>query len=631
VEQEIEHDPAEVRRLLEFIHRSRGFDFSGYKSASLQRRLSKRMREVQIDTPLDYQDYLETHPDEFAALFDTILINVTSFFRDRPAWTFLAEEVIPQLLRGGSDAIRVWCAGCATGEEAYTIAILLAEALGEEQFRERVKIYATDVDENALDHARHATYSKQVVKGVPQEYLERYFVAGPQDYSFQPDLRRAVIFGRNDLTQDAPISRVDLLLCRNTLMYFTPETQSHVLQRFNFALSERGFLFLGRSEMLTTHGGLFTPYNLRWRVFQKVPRVQTRERLAFGGGGVNPTLLGEPGRYLELRGGAFALGPNGQIMVSRDGFVVDVNQRARELFGCTLADIGRPFQDLAISYRPVDLRSAIERAYETGEPITLGRVPWSIEGRSDGGGEERVLEIEVRSVPGPDGVPLGASISFMDITALSRLADEHDERKRELEKAHEELQSTVEELETTNEELQSTNEELETTNEELQSTNEELETTNEELRSTNEELETLNRQQLERTNELDRVNLFLEGILTNLGVGVVVLDTANNVEVWNGDSAELWGLRAEEVEGKPFAGLDIGLPVKEVEGALELAMSTEARASSLELDAVNRRGRRFRCRVRVLPLTTPGGEVAGVLLLMADGTNPEVATLVPGG
>jgi two-component system, chemotaxis family, CheB/CheR fusion protein len=623
VEQEIVHDPEEVRRLLEFIHRSRGFDFSGYKPASLQRRLSKRMREVEIDTPSDYQDYLETHPDEFADLFDTILINVTSFFRDRPAWTYLADEVLPQLLRNDSEPIRVWCAGCATGEEAYTIAILLAEALGEERFRERVKIYATDVDENALDHARHATYSKQVVKGVPQEYLERYFVAGPQDYSFQPDLRRSVIFGRNDLVQDAPISRVDLLLCRNTLMYFTPETQSHVLQRFNFALSERGFLFLGRSEMLTTHGGLFTPYNLRWRVFQKVPRVQTRERLAFGGGGVNPTLLGEPGRYLELRGGAFALGPHAQIMVSRDGFVVDVNQRARELFGCTLADIGRPFQDLAISYRPVDLRSALERAYDTGETITLGRVPWSVEGS-----EERVLEVEVRAVPGPDGVPLGASISFTDITALSRLADEHDERKRELEKAHEELQSTVEELETTNEELQSTNEELETTNEELQSTNEELETTNEELRSTNEELETLNRQQQQRSEELDRVNLFLEGILSNLGVGVVVLDLAHNVEVWNGDSAELWGLRAEEVEGKPFAKLDIGLPVAEVDEALKEALGTEARASSLELDAVNRRGRSFKCKVRVLPLTSPGGEVAGVLLLMADGARPEIPTLL---
>jgi two-component system, chemotaxis family, CheB/CheR fusion protein len=616
-------DPEELGKLLEFIHRSRGFDFSGYKRASLQRRLSKRMREVGVATPADYQDYLEVNPHEFAELFDTILINVTSFFRDPAAWAYLAEEAIPPLLASGTDPIRVWCAGCATGEEAYTVAIVLAEALGENQFKERVKIYATDADEGALQHARQATYSPQALKGVPQELLTRYFEEGPQDYSFLPDLRRSVIFGRNDLVQDPTISHVDLLVCRNVLMYFTPDTQSHILQRFGFSLSERGLLFLGRSEMLSAHRDLFAPYNLKWRIFQKVSRTQARERLAFGGSAVNPTLGGDPGRYLELRQGAFALSPHAQIVVSREGFVVDVNQRLRELFGCTLADIGCPFQDLALSYRPVDLRTALERAYDTGETITLGRVPWSVEG-----GEERVLEIEVRAVPGPDGVPLGACISFIDITVLSRLVDEHDERERELEKAHEELQSTVEELETTNEELQSSNEEMETTNEELQFSNEELETSNEELRSSNEELETLNRRQLERSQELDRANLFLEGILANLGVGVVVLDASHHVEIWNGQSTELWGLRAEEVEGKTFSALDIGLPVDKVEGALRLALGSEARASSLELDAVNRRGRGFKCSVRVLPLPTPEGEVAGVLLLMADRSIAEVSSFL---
>jgi two-component system CheB/CheR fusion protein len=610
VQRKVESDPEDLRRLLEFIHRSRGFDFSGYKRTSLQRRLTKRMQEVGIEAFADYQDYLEVNPQEFALLFDTILINVTSFFRDRGAWSFLADEVIPQLVENGSEPIRVWCAGCATGEEAYTAAIVLAEAMGEDQFRERAKIYATDADESALNHARHATYSSHAVKGLPPDLLERYFVEGAQNYSFQPELRRSVIFGRNDLVQDAPISRVDLLLCRNVLMYFTPDTQWRILSRFNFALTDRGFLFMGRSEMLTTHGGLFTPHNLKWRIFQKVPRVPVRERLVLGGAGVSPILLGEPEHYLELRGGAFALAPHAQIMVSQDGFVVDVNQRARELFGCTLADIGRPFHDLAISYRPADLRSAIEQAYETGETVTLGRVPWRVSET-----DERVLDVEVRVVPGPDGDPLGVTLSFMDITTLARLAEEHEERKRELETAHEELQSTVEELETTNEELQSTNEELETTNEEL--------------RSTNEELEVTNRQHLERASELDRVNLFLEGILTSLGVGVMVLDRARRVEVWNGDSTELWGLRAEEVEGRTLAELDIGLPVKQLEGSLADALGQAASSTSLELDAINRRGKSFKCRVRVMPLATPEGEVTGVLLLMADRKHPEVPMLLP--
>jgi two-component system CheB/CheR fusion protein len=619
-----QHDDAGgLQALLEFIHQARGFDFSGYKKTSLERRLRKRMSDVGIDDYPAYQDYLEANPHEFAELFNTILINVTSFFRDRQAWTYLGEEVLPELLAKDSGLIRVWCAGCATGEEAYTIAMAMAEAMGEVAFRERVKIYATDVDENALNHARHAVYTRDAVKGVPAELLEKYFDATAQGYAFRPDLRRSVIFGRNEMIQDAPISRVDLLVSRNVLMYFTSEAQSRILERFNFALTERGFLFLGKSEMLITHTDLFKPHNLKWRVFKKVPRGQLRDRLSFVGGGLEIGPQGEAERYAELRGGAFALALTPQILVSQSGFVVDINQRAREMFGCAQTDVGRPFQDLSISYRPVDLRSAIEQAYETGETVTIPRAAWTL------GAEERLLEIEARVVPGPNGAPLGVAISFHDITALARLADEHEERKRELETAYEELQSTVEELETTNEELQSTNEELETTNEELQSTNEELETMNEELQSTNDELETMNNEQHERASELDRVNLFLEGILTSLGVGVVVLDRAGKIQVWNGESTELWGLRPEEVQSRGLEELDIGLPIGEIQEILDGASGPSAQAGNRYVEAVNRRGRKFTCMVRALPLFSSAREVTGVLLLMGEREDVDGAHLSP--
>jgi two-component system, chemotaxis family, CheB/CheR fusion protein len=625
----------ELRGLLEFIHHARGFDFSGYKKTTLERRLRRRMDEVGVESYSAYLDYLEANPHEFADLFNTILINVTGFFRDRAAWTYVADEVLPALAQADSQVIRAWCAGCATGEEAYTMAIVLAEVFGESAFRERVKIYATDVDENALNHARHATYSREAVKGVPADLLERYFESTDHGYAFRPELRRSVIFGRNDLVQDAPISRVDLLVSRNVLMYFTAEAQARILERFNFALTERGFLFLGKSEMLTTHSDLFTAHNLKWRVFKRVPRNQLRERLALVGGDIPAGLRGEAERYGELRGGAFALSPTAQILVGRSGFVVDVNERAKELFGCTASDIGRPFQDLAISYRAVDLRSAIEQAYESPGTIKIRRVEWRPSDK-----ERHVLDVEIRTVPGANGQQLGVTIFFHDVTALSALTDEHEDRKRELEAAYEELQSTVEELETTNEELQSTNEELETTNEELQSTNEELETTNEELQSTNEELETMNEElqstndeletmntvQHERSDELDRVNLFLEGILTSLGVGIVVLDSSRRVQVWNGDSTDLWGLRVEEVEGKPFDSLDIGLPVNEIGDMLDDALRS-SRAGTRELDAVNRRGRPFVCSLRTLPLMTAQREVTGVLLLMADRDHEDAASL----
>ena len=251
--------------LLAYLKEARGFDFTGYKRSSLVRRVGRRIAQLKIHDHGEYLDYLQVHPDEFTALFNTILINVTAFFRDPEAWEYLRTEVLEPLVAGKAPGtpIRVWSAGCASGEEAYTLAILLAEILGTEQFRERVKIYATDVDEEQLAEARHASYGERDVSGVPAELLERYFEQNGSRYVFRKDLRRSVIFGRNDLVQDAPISRIDLLTCRNTLMYFNAETQARILSRFHFALVDGGTLFLGKAEMLLSHGSLFLPTDLQ--------------------------------------------------------------------------------------------------------------------------------------------------------------------------------------------------------------------------------------------------------------------------------------------------------------------------------------------------------------------------------
>src|SRR5262245_6661110 len=232
------------------------------------RRVEKRMHAVQVADFEGYGDYLEVHPEEFALLFDTILINVTSFFRDWPSWDFLRAEILPRVLDNKSpdEPVRVWSAGCASGEEAYTLAMLFAEALGAEAFQRRVKIYASDVDEHALGQARAASYTAAQLEPVPAELRERYFTVNGDRFVFRADLRRTVIFGRHDLVQDAPISRLDLLVCRNTLMYLNAETQTKILARFHFALNDTGVLFLGKAEMLLTHGNLFVPLELRHRV-----------------------------------------------------------------------------------------------------------------------------------------------------------------------------------------------------------------------------------------------------------------------------------------------------------------------------------------------------------------------------
>ena len=250
---EVESAEAEsVEALLQHLKTSRGFDFTAYKRASLVRRIQRRQQAVGEATFAGYQTYLEAHPDEFGLLFNTILINVTSFFRDPDAWNFLASEIVPRIISAArpDGAIRVWTPGCASGEEAFTLAMILAEQLGLEHVRRRVKIYASDLDDDALLQARHATFSVQQLEGVPAPYLTRYFERVEDRFTFHKEMRRTIIFGRHDLVQDAPISRVHLITCRNAIMYFTRETQSRILSRFHFALRPGGFLMMGRAELL---------------------------------------------------------------------------------------------------------------------------------------------------------------------------------------------------------------------------------------------------------------------------------------------------------------------------------------------------------------------------------------------
>jgi two-component system CheB/CheR fusion protein len=594
--------------LLGFIKSARGFDFTGYKRSSLERRIGKRMSDVGVERHVDYIDYLELHPEEFAHLFNTIIINVTGFYRDPPTWDYVAQEVIPQLIeRRPPDApIRVWCAGVASGEEAYTVAMVLVGALGEPAFRDRVKIYATDADEEALDQARAAAYTPKAVEGLSREALETFFERTDQRYVFRKDLRRSVIFGRNDLVQDAPISRIDLLVCRNTLMYFNAETQERILRRFHFALDPEGVLLLGKSEMLLSHGDLFAPVDLKRRVFRKVGRPTLRDRVQLMAHDMNQLASdGQPG----FSSTAFDLSPGAQIVVGRDGSLMLANASARRLFGLGGNDLGRSLSDLEISYRPVELAPHLKRVFTEERGAELQAVQWRSPTAQD-------RHLDVRIVPlANDGTIAGAIVAYTDVSDEHLLQSELASARHDLENAHEKLQSMIEELETTNEELQSTNEELETTNEELQSTNEELETMNEELQSTNEELETMNDELRVRSVELNDVNAFLETILTSMGISVAVLDTRLHVQIWNAHSRELWGLTPEEAEGHHILTLDIGLPIDKLKAPLKACLAGTSEREELVVDAVNRRGKPFRCGIVCLPLRGPDS-VSGVIVMM---------------
>jgi len=604
--------------LLLYLKESRGFDFTGYKRSSLMRRVNRRMAQVDVDNYQDYLDHLQVHPDEFTALFNTILINVTGFFRDPDAWDYLGRDVLSELLasRPADAPIRVWSAGCASGEEAYTLAISLAEKLGPEALRDRVKIYATDVDEEQLDRARQATYGERDLQSMPREIVERYFEQTGNRFTFRKDLRRSVIFGRNDLVQDAPISRIDLLTCRNTLMYFNAETQSKILSRFHFALADGGVLFLGKAEMLLSHGNLFAPIDLKRRVFRGVPRISQSAGTIFAD---PPRPASGPVTGLDqLRDEAFAASPPAQLVLTADGMVALTNRQLEKLFGVSWRDMGRPFRDLDLSYRPAELRRYIEQAQVERRTLRVTDVELT------NGADHTYLEVQISPLTDGESL-LGVNVIFHDVTAARRLQDDLEHANQQLEAAYEELQSTNEELETTNEELQSTVEELETTNEELQSTNEELETMNEELQSTNDELQSINDQLRISTTQLDEANSFLEAVLTSLQSGVAVIDRDLRIRMWNRRAEDLWGLRSDEVVGQHFLNLDIGLPFDQLRPLLRGALGDGAQPGEAAIEAVNRRGRPVLVRVACTPLGPQNGGPPGDGAIVVMETNNSAA------
>jgi len=626
-EADAQPDP-EFESLLAYLHRSRGFDFTAYKRTTLSRRVRHRMETIGgIETYSEYQDYLEVHPDEFAQLFNTILINVTSFYRDPAAWDFLSERVIPSVLASKAVSgapVRCWVAGCASGEEPYTLAMVLSEAMGEE-YASRVKIYATDLNEGDLSKARQGVYSGRDVQSLPPRLREKYLRPVGQYFSVDPELRRNVVFGRHDLLTDSPISKGDLLLCRNTMMYFNSEAQTRVLERFHFAMLPTGYLFLGKAEMLLTNTDIFTPLDLKRRVFVRVDRTSTP--IAPHRSSVSLSMPAAPSDE-TLREAALQSAPVAQLVVDPLGVLVSLNDRSRTLFGLTPSDVGRPLAELSLSAVALDLPMCVERARHTGLPLMLKEV------NVLGGPDPRCFDVQFVPLLDLSGSPLGTSITFAEATLVKRLREDLQHASEERETAHEELQ-------TTNEELQSTVEELETTNEELQSTNEELETMNEELQSTNEELRATNEQLREQGTELLEMGQFWRSVIGSLSSGVIIIDPEFRVVVWNARATDQWGLRPDETEGKNLFSLDFGLPVEQLKAAIRSALGSasshqssnapspvDAGAQTLRLAATNRRGRAVTCVVTVAPLFSEGNgdrtprkaTPSGVIILIEEAT-----------
>jgi two-component system, chemotaxis family, CheB/CheR fusion protein len=367
-------------------------------------------------------------------------------------------------------------------------------------------------------------------------------------------------------------------------------------------------LFLGKAEMLLSHSTLFTPVDLKRRVFRRVPRPAQALGTVFVD--PPPPATSAVTGLDELRTEAFLSSPLAQLVLTSNGLVALPNRQLENLFGVSSRDIGRPFRDLDLSYRPAELRRYIEQAQLERRTLRVTDVELSRGGATDA----THLEVQISPLTGNDGSLLGVNLIFHDVTASRRLQEDLQHANHQLEAAYEELQSTNEELETTNEELQSTVEELETTNEELQSTNDELQSINDQLRVS--------------TDRLDQANSFMESVLTSLQAGVAVVDRDLRIRMWNRRAEDLWGPRAGEVIGQHFLNLDIGLPIERLRPLLRDALGSGGASAEVSVDAVNRRGRTVVVRVACTPLQGMDGHVAadGAIIVMEpelSGSQPD--------
>ncbi len=518
--------------ILEQVSHQANIDFRPYKNTTLLRRISRRMLSVHIGTMSDYARYLETHPAEIGELVSAFLINVTEFFRDPDAFAYLRSDVLPALIARARETTRVlrfWSAGCATGEEAYSLAMLITDLLGAEISEWSIKIFATDLDVAAITYARRGVYAENLLSGVPNDYRERFFERIDDGYRILKTLRQMVIFGQQDLSRSAAFPRIDMVLCRNILIYFTLDLQEYVLNQFAFSLSPGGVLFLGKAETVRPTQLYFEPLSKLWKIYRCTGNALPSQR--------NLTLATSSRadvrltRYTDQAGAAtnddarLSVGelaalrrfnelllralPVGLAVIDRSYRLISANAAIRRTLGLHEVSEEQDFLHAARGLPYDQVRAAIDSVFHDRKNVTLPEIELS----TFAGGWGRFIALTVTPIQAEAETPDLAAITVSDVTEhvqlrqtletmqseqaqltaeLSATNKQLNDTNKELLDANEELQISNEELVLTHEELQATIEEFETTNEELQATNEELETNNEELQATNEELETTN-------------------------------------------------------------------------------------------------------------------------------------------
>jgi two-component system CheB/CheR fusion protein len=620
----------QIARIATILRNATGNDFHGYKHATFLRRIQRRMQVVQLQDVDAYIDRLRGDPGEVQHLFQDLLIGVTQFFRDPVEFEILEREVIPKLFegKGADDRICIWVLGCATGEEAYSLAILLREQMARMDVAPHVQIFATDIDARALAVARGGRYPDSIVRQVAPERLARWFVKEGATYCVVKELREMCIFSPHNLIKDAPFSRIDLLSCRNLLIYLNSDLQDRVIPIFHFSLKSGGYLFLGPAENVTRHQKLFAPIDRKNRIFRRLetatrvlpdfPLSPRTDRPEVGG---EPVWRQDPPRALNGR-----IGRSVEQVAERYApayLVIDENYDVLHFSGRTgrflePASGAASLNLLNLVHRDLrlDLRTALHKAVSQREKVEARNVRLGVNGKA------RAINIVVEPITASEEIgavvvlfqDAGQAIEGAQKGEQSGAHDEHVARlEAELRVTKERLQTTIEELESTNEELKSSNEEYQSINEELQSANEELETSKEELQAVNEELQTVNGELAHRVGDLARANSDLKNLLESTQIATLFLDNELRLRSFTPASTDVFHLIEADV-GRPIAHITARIAYSELQDDARRVLKTlgqvEREVASAEED------RQF--LVRVLPYRSVDNFIAGVVVTFLE-------------
>ena len=620
-----------LQKIFVLIRSKTGQDFSHYKQNTTRRRIERRMAVHQISRISEYVHYLQENPVEIRMLFKDMLITVTNFFRDPKAFDALNDKVIKNLLKSRKDGegIRVWVPGCATGEEAYSIAILFAEAAKGSNRYFDIQVFATDIDSDAITHARAGVYPSSIAADVSQERLKQFFIKEENTYCVKKSIREMVVFAVQNLIKDAPFSKLDLVCCRNVLIYMDSTLQKKILPLFHFTLKPGGYLFLGTSETIGDSADIFSPVDTKWKIF-------TRKYMVTGKAVKHPVEFlcdrtKDTGTHYKATSTA-AINirkiAEKTILQNYAPPAVLINDKYEIVYfhGNTekylILPKGEPTFDVLKMVRQelrISLSNLLSKAQREKDVITSGGF------KIKHGGHVETVNITICPVLEPAVENGFMMIMFETVSGelekeakkKKNSADENDTPRikaleQELASTKEYLQTTIEELETSNEELKSTNEELQSTNEELQSTNEELETSREELRSTNEELLTVNSELNDKIRQLCNANDDLNNIMSSTDIATLFLDNELRVKRFTPKMTNIFKLIGTDV-GRLISDISHNLVYDELEKDVDEVLSKLGRIGK---EIQSKDGSWY--SLRILPYRTTDNIIDGVVITFVD-------------